>query len=54
MTDQEIEAAVQTILGAIPKDVPPTASEAAAVAAGASLLTNLLQNINAIAQGKKQ
>lgn len=56
MTDQEIAEAVQKIVRAIPHDTqhPPAASEVAAVASGAALLTNFLQNINAIAKTGKQ
>lgn len=52
MTDQEIAAAVQKIVAAIPMDKPPSPTEAAALAAGVALLTNLLHNINAIASAK--
>jgi hypothetical protein len=54
MTDQEIAAAMLAIVAAIPQERPPTPIEAAALAAGMTLLTNLLQNINTIAQASKQ
>jgi hypothetical protein len=53
MTDQEIAASVQAIIASIPHDNPQPAAEKAAIAAGAALLTNFLQNINAIAKATK-
>lgn len=51
MNNQEISDAVKAIVAAIPQDKPPTAAaEAAAIAAGVALVTNLLQNINTLAE----
>jgi hypothetical protein len=50
MNNQEISDAVKAIVAAIPQDKPPTAAESAAIAAGVALVTNLLQNINTLAE----